>query len=318
MKYLIYLPIASLAVVACAPRQQCCIEDNVVKQTYIHKYGVEVPGDQWVESGKDGQVVTALANGVKVTRSFEAGHLQGNTTYTFPHSETIEKIETYHQGNLTGEVIHFTTGVPKIEISYIGPNEQKIKYWFENSTPRAVEHLKDGLLVNAEYYNANHKLEAKVVEGSGARIIRDAYGLLVNSDKIEQGKITSSLVYYPNGAPKETIPYVNGIIEGQKKTFLPAGEPVTVENWVAGVQEGTTYVYQNGEKVSEVPYVAGHKEGVERRYRDGNTVVEEITWKNGIQHGPVYTYVEGATSSAWYFQGRQVNKATFEHLSKPK
>lgn len=320
MKYLISLPVVSLLVlVSSCARQNCCFEDNVVKQTYIHRYGLEVPGEAWTESGKDGTVISILATGVKMTKSYAGGQLDGPTTYTYPHSETIEKIETYSQGILVSEVSHFSSGVPKKEVQYIAPTEQKITFWYENSTPRSIERYKDGLLISGDYYNADHKVESHVADGNGTRMVRDDYGLVISSDNIVNGKIATSQVLYPNGAPRETIPYANGVIEGQKKTFLPAGEPNSIENWVAGVQQGVTLVFQNGEKIAEVPYINGHKEGVERRFRDGGQkLVEEISWKDGIQHGPAYTYVEGAKSVSWHYQGRPVNKSIFDRLSRPR
>ena len=64
--------------------------------SYRHRYGVEIPYENWQENGSTGQVVTTLKNGVVVKKNYVQGILDGDTFYTFPHSEKIEKVETYH------------------------------------------------------------------------------------------------------------------------------------------------------------------------------------------------------------------------------
>ena len=85
-----------------------------------------------------------------------------------------------------------------------------------------------------------------------------------------------STSYHPNNTPKAVTPYENWDIQGERQTFLPGGEPNTLEQWRQGYQHGPTVVFQNGEKYSELPYVKGKRQGLEKCYRNGDTLIEEF------------------------------------------
>ena len=50
------LVLATLSSTACT-RQGA---DNVVDETFVHKYGVAVPSDYWTSSGRDGSVISTI------------------------------------------------------------------------------------------------------------------------------------------------------------------------------------------------------------------------------------------------------------------
>ncbi|EKE07849.1 MAG: hypothetical protein ACD_17C00500G0002, partial [uncultured bacterium] len=80
---------AFLYLAACALMTSCQTNhllDQVVSQTFVHKYGFETSEEEWEAREQDGLVVSTLKNGVKVIRSYENGQLHGDTVYTFPHS----------------------------------------------------------------------------------------------------------------------------------------------------------------------------------------------------------------------------------------
>lgn len=291
---------------------------EVVDTTYVHKYGVEVPSYDWSARGQDGQVVSTLMNGVVVSKSYSGGILNGDTSYTFPHSQSIEKVETYSQGNLTKELINSLSGAP-LQDTRIQPDGAKsITIWYENGSPKSIESYNPtGLLVHGEYYDLRHQMEASIDNQEGIRIIRDGYGQLLSKDTVQAGKMTSRTTFYPNGAPQDITPFSNGIVEGQRKCFLPAGEPKSVEAWSGGKQSGITVLYQNGEKNAEISYAGGMKNGVERHYRDGSTVVEEISWRDNLRHGPSRTYVGSTVKTNWFSEGQPVSENNFELLNGP-
>jgi len=309
------LPVSLVILTTGCTQNSCDNGDCVVAQTYVHRYGVEVPQDSWTESGQCGQVITSLASGVNVTKNYEEGKVQGEVTYSFPHSEAIQKVETHVEGNLHKEVVNYPSGMPMKETRFDSATEQTVTWWYENSSPKGSERYVNGALVHGDYYNYSHQLESKIEDGQGTRISRDPYGLLLSTDQFQNGYQVSSIVYYPNGAPKESIPYARGAIEGQKKTFLPGGEPNTAETWVNGKQNGLTIIYQNGEKYAEVNYVNGQKDGVEKRYRDGSILAEEISWRADQLFGPSSTYVNGVKTTNWFYQGRPISKAVYERLA---
>lgn len=295
------------------PRNMCC---EVVDETYVHKYGVEVPQQDWTARGEHGQVISTLNNGVVVTKSYAGGELDDDTTYTFPHSTTIEKVETYSNGVLVKEVLNTLSGIPTQETVYKDDRSKDMTIWYEKGSPKSVEHYdSSGLLIEGTYYDARHQLDARVVNGEGMRFVRDGYGQLLSKDTIQGGALTTRTTYHPNGTPNEITPYVNGIVEGQRKTYLPAGEPNTVETWENGKQTGITVFYLNGEKYSEVPFTNGIRTGVERRYRDGKEVVQEIAWKDNQKHGLSKNYVGDAEQAQWFYQDKPVSKNKFESMS---
>jgi len=287
--------------------------NNVVKETYIHKYGMPVPANDWSERGQHGQVVTTLKNGVVITKTFEAGMLDGPTTFTFPHSSAIEKTQIFVKGNLIKEVTHYRSGPPREEVQHIGRNAKSITSWYENGTPKSHEEFdNEDQLVKGEYYNSAHTLEAQVDNKNGIRIIRNQYGLVQYKDTIENGDMVVRTTFHHNGYPKEITPYKDHIVEGVRQTFLPDGEPSTIELWADGRQQGITTLFQNGEKFAEVPYSNGQKNGLERRYKDGKFVVEDISWYNGLQEGPRTVYADDVASTEWYFEGNQVPKVNYQ------
>ena len=318
MKYcLLSLPLLALGVTACT--QQPCCNDYVVEEKYVHRYGVEVPPQDWSQQGRHGQVVTTLTNGVVVAKNYEGGVLQGDTTYSFPHSEVVQKIETYNQNTLVKETTNYSSGTSMKEVRLTSPNSQEVSWWYENGTPRANETFADGRMMRADYYNYSYQIESKIDDGQGQRIMRDPYGLQLSTDEFKDGILLTSTTYHPNGAPKESIPFNGtGIVHGVKKTYMPAGEPKTVEEWVGNKKHGVTTIYQNGEKVAEVPYENGKKNGIERRYRAGETIVEEVSWRNDIQDGSVVSYVGGKTITNWFYQGRAVTKLAYDKYTRSR
>lgn len=290
---------------------------DVVKETYIHKYGVPVPKEDWSRNGKDGQVVQLMSDGITVTRAFEKGVLQGKVTYTFPNSSTISVVENYEDGNLVSKIENFQSGIPLREVKYQGQQMTHFTRWYEDGIPAAVEQYQNGVLVQGEYRNALNVLDSQVIDGKGVRIMRSNDGDLLSKDMIENGQMIERVSYFANGDPASITPYENTLIHGMRLTFLQGGLPNTVEEWVHGRQEGTTIVYSNGEKVAEIPYLNGMKNGVESRYRDGKTLVEEISWRNDVQHGPRKIIVDDSSKVEWYHQGELVNRPTFERLNPP-
>jgi antitoxin component YwqK of YwqJK toxin-antitoxin module len=308
--YLILLGV----ITSCQSHREYC-GDEVVCET-VHRYGVPLEPEDWSDRGQHGQVVSMRKDGVAVTRNYEGGVLHGECTYTFPHRDTIQKKEIYNQGNLRQEFAHYPSGLPQRQTVH-GSAGQSVTVWYENGAPYSREELQNGNLIHGEYYGLDQQVEARVQDGQGMKVRRDGQGQLQAVDNIENGQKVASTTYHPNGVPAAVTPYVNGKVEGERRTYLAGGEPATIENWTANVQHGPTHVFEQGEKRAEVAYVNGRKQGIERRYRDdGQTLAQEITWDQGQKHGPSYSYIGNTTHTEWYFRGRLVpNKDTFDMLN---
>jgi len=290
---------------------------DVVKQDFVHKYGMEVQEKEWNSRGKSGKIVTTLKNGVIATTNYLDGYLEGEATYTFPHSGAIQKVETYAGGQLVAEQEMYPSGSRKKQVQHLRPDCKILSAWYENNSPRYREVYQEDRLIEADYYTLNQQVESRIDDGKGFRINRDDFGQLISKDKFNEGQCVLITTFYPNGAPKEVTPKRDGKTNGRRKTFLPGGEPRTDEEWSDGRQEGTTIVYQNGEKIAEVPYFAGLKNGIEDRFKDGRFIVEKVTWKNGKKHGPTYLYNGEDTLTLWYYEGQEVGKRQYDRLINP-
>ncbi|MEX1012924.1 MAG: hypothetical protein WD595_03130 [Waddliaceae bacterium] len=301
---------------SCSAYREHRERQNIVNETYIHKYGLEVPEDDWSNRGRNGQVVTQLVNGVKVCRNYVGGQLNGEVTHSFPHIEKIETSQNYVQGYLVSEKNYYSSGIPSKEIEYLTPTSYRTTTWYQSGTPRSREEMDNGFLYTAEYYTINNQVDSRISNGQGMRVNRDEWGQLISHDTIENGEMVLRKMYHPNSTPKELISYRNGKIEGQKRIYLPTGEPKAIEEWKADHKNGKTILFENGEAISEITFVDDLKTGVERRFSDGSTVVEEITWKKDKRHGPSYTYLGDRTQVDWYHEGRRVNKSQYDNLQR--
>lgn len=314
----IYLSVIGICGLAGCAKRHDSVPYEIIDATYIHKYGATVPEHDWNSRGGHGTVMTTLSNGVIVSNCYSNGILEGDTTYTFPHSSTMQKVESYSRGNLFKSIEFYPHGSPQQEIHYHENGGKDLTVWYENGNPKSIEtYDQSGLLVSGEYFDLNHQKDSSINAGEGSRNVRDHYGQMLSKETVQGGKMVSRTLYHQNGMPKEVIPFHNDVIEGQRKSYLPGGEPNTIEEWSNGKQNGMTVVYQNGEKVAEIPYKAGFKNGVERHFRDENTVVEEITWSNDQLHGPSTKYVGKASTTQWYFLGQPVSKGNFDAMSGP-
>lgn len=291
----------------------CC---NVVEESYIHKYGVEVPAHDWTYRGENGKVITTLGNGVIVTKSYEQGILHGESTYTFPHSSTIERREFYQNGRMIQSISYNHSGLPIESIEFLQDGTHKVTQWYADNSPKSIEIYQEDLLISGEYYNSANKADAHVDHQNGIRPIRDDYGQLLATETIENGKISQQTLYHPNGTPRVITPYKEGKISGVRKLFLPGGEPEAEEEWIQDRQEGITTLFRNGERYARITFRDGRKNGVELRYKeDGETVAEEICWADNQRHGPCHTYVADSVRTDWYFAGNLVSKSYYYFLS---
>lgn len=293
-------------------------QTSVVKETYIHKYGVPVAKEDWESQGKDGKIVQLQKDGVTVCRQFSNGVLHGETTFTFPNNNTIHYSDQYSHAELTSRRENHPNGMPMKEAFYDHGALTKLIYWYEDGTPAATENYENGRITSGEYRTPLNVIESRVVDGQGIRIRRTSNGDFLSKDSILNGSMVERTTYHAQGDPAAITPYENDLVHGTRQTFFPGGLPNTVEQWAYGRQDGITLVYQNGEKIAEVPYINGKKNGIERRFRDGSLLVEEVSWLNNVQHGICKIYVDGETKVEWYHQGEVVSRTTFERMNLPR
>jgi antitoxin component YwqK of YwqJK toxin-antitoxin module len=305
------LLLLSSLMTSCQTSHPC---DEIVCQTYVHRYGVPLEPQDWSSRGKHGQVMSLRKDGVTITQSYNAGIVDGECTYTFPHRELIQKKEQYVQGTLVEETLHYPSGMPQQRTIH-GPSNQSITTWYENGAPQSQEEWNQGRMAKGEYYTLTNQVESSVEDGNGLRTRRNDQEEVEYVDNIQDGQMTQRTTYHKNGTPAVATQYKNGQMDGERRTYSVSGEPLTVETWTKNCQHGYTAEYEYGEKVADVPYVRGQKQGLERRYRDnGQVTVQEITWMKGKKQGPCYFYTGNTKHVDWYFADRRVNKQTYDML----
>lgn len=312
---LIGLAFTGYIVTSCSQSVQPSYE--VMEAKFVHKYGVPVEPHDWNARGRDGCIISTLSNGVVVSTNYASGIVDGDTTYTFPHSDLTEIVRSYSNNELAKEKTFYRSGNPKQEISYRTDGGKHIIMWYEDGTPHSIEEYDaHNSLEQGEYYAKDHELESWVDGGEGMRAVRDMYGQLQSRDTIQEGKMSCRTTYHSNGSPRNITQFNDGAIEGVCKDYLPDGEPESIAEWVNGKRHGVTTIYKNGEKTAEVSYANGLKNGVEHRFKDGKVIVEEITWKDDERHGVSKVYVGDTVKTDWFFHGKPVSRLNFEILMR--
>jgi antitoxin component YwqK of YwqJK toxin-antitoxin module len=287
----------------------------IVSQKYVHKYGFDVSEEEWQQREQEGQIVSMLKNGVKVTASYENGLLNGSTTYTFPHSSVIEKLQVYAQGVLLKELLNDPAGIPISEDVYEFDDRRITTLWDEKGSPLSVEEYDGDLLVEGKYFTPDHELEGQVEAGFGERYKRDRLGALLSRDLIENGTVATRTNFHPNGLIHSISHYQNNQLQGEQKKFTSSGKPLMDLNWNHGVLDGLKITYRDGVKVAEVPYINGQKHGIETHYDDIGNLTAEIEWKNDKKHGLSRFFDSDSTEEEWFYKGAIVTQQRFEILS---
>lgn len=293
----------------------CGHPNNSVSTLFIHKYGTELSENDWLSRGGNGQIVQTCKDGTIITQNYIDNHLEGKTTYSFPHSSVTYKEENYRHGHLLSETLHFTTGVPKQKVEYVSDNAYNLTTWYENGNPRSYEKFVSELLLDGEYYTNTNELESSIKAGTGVKIDRNVYGEFLSKIEYKDGEKTLMTTYHTNNDPKEITPFLKGEIHGIKKFFLINGIPDRFEEWNHGVQQGKTIVFQDGQPHNEQEFVAGMKNGLETIFNDSGAVVEEISWKNNLLHGVKKTYINDTVRLEWFHKGKKVSHSDFEKLA---
>ncbi|MBN4066530.1 hypothetical protein JYU14_00395, partial [Simkania negevensis] len=309
----------TLATLAILTGQGCQIQKNpskMAKQTFLYKYGVPVSEREWNTRGKIGKVITTLNNGITISRSYSKGVLEGDTTQTFPHTNTVESIKTYENGTLIKEKINFVSGAPMREINHPSSAESVVTIWYNSGSPSSIEYYNNNRLISGEYFNVRNEVESTVAEGNGTRANRDPFGSLLSRDSFTEGRITESITYHDDNTPSSITPYYENIVHGTKKTFYLNGSPKTIEEWSNGRQSGLTTLFKNGVKVAEINYRRGKKDGIERRFDEYANLIAEINWINDERHGATNTFFSGEVTTDWFLENYPVSKLTYDQYQQ--
>ena len=305
------LAAASLLLITACQNQTAL--DQVISQQYVHKYGFEVSEQEWEQRAQDGQVVSVLKNGVKISRSYENGQLHGTTTYSFPHSSVVEKALLYDHGVLLKETLSDASGIPTREEVYEFDDRTIITLWDERGSPLSIEEYDGEQLVDGKYYTLDHELEAKVDNGCGERVKRDRSGLLISRDLMQNGLISERTTYHPNGQVHTISHYHDYQLHGEQVKYASTGRPLLRLHWDHGVLDGLKVSYRNGFKVAEIPYINGQRHGLETHFDDLGNLTAQVEWRNDKKHGcSKYFADDGFVETEWFYNGQSVTAQKFE------
>ncbi len=314
MNYKVYTILAAVTWITCAC-QKTIKEDEVLSQTYMHKYGYAVSKEEWQEKNYPGQMISSLKNGVTVTATYEDNKLHGPCTYTYPNSHTVEKYILYNQNEPAKEILYDIAGMPTQETLHLSTDRYALTTWYADGVPKSSEEYSVNQIMEGKYFSPTNELEATVEQGLGTRIIRDVTGILSCKDSIIDGVLVRRETFYPTGSPETVSYYYKGLLSGQKQIFTKQGEPLSVEQWANGHLHGISTYYKNGTKEVEISFLHGKKHGLETHFLDGETIIHQISWDLDHKHGPEMFFVADSKKIVWNYEGKEISQARFQELS---
>ena len=229
-KLFLSLPIAAtLLLSSCGSEQN---SGEVISKRYVHKYGYAVSQSEWESNNYPGQVITSMRNGVTITSTYENGLLNGPSTHTHPHSQTVQHFYLYDFGDLKKEVIYDALGMPIREKTQLSPHRYSITMWYGDGTPMSTEDYADDELLDGKYFTLNNEIESTVERGNGLKTRRDQHGTLLSKNHIEAGYLTKKETFFSNGNLEEVALYKMNQRNGERKVYTEGGDPLAVEEWV--------------------------------------------------------------------------------------
>ena len=300
---------------ACALVGAGCSRSNqgeVVKTAYYHSYGPQMAETDWEDQGSTGEVVDVLKNGVEVRKEYVGGVLEGTSSWTFPRSKIVERVEEFKNGNRLSATVNYETGTPKIHEEWMKNDRRIVHAWYEDGSPRYVEEYQGEKLVEGQYVTADGDAESAVLAGHGVRIERSRNGALLSREQLFNSLVVATEAFYPNGQLREAMSFKDGLRHGQCRRYAENGEPLSIEQWTGGVVDGAQLFFEEGRPVRQIPFIMGKKEGIELHFRPGSEeVVEEISWHDNLRHGPSKTYLGSDVHAEWYWRGGKTSEQQY-------
>ncbi len=175
-----------------------------------------------------GEFVQEVTNG-KVIIHFVNGQKHGKTTFVSPENIILSEIN-YENDLINGEVKqYYPTGKILSIIEYKnGKQDGKFTTYFENGIKQ----------IQSEYKNGLQHGHFKAFDEFGDVVLECEY--------IHGLKSGKNLLYYPKsqgGGIYELSFFENGLLSGDKVTFYPSGEVMSITPYIEGKAQGYTKTY---------------------------------------------------------------------------
>jgi antitoxin component YwqK of YwqJK toxin-antitoxin module len=312
IKSLCILTGATLLLSSCGNKKN----DDVVATRIVHKLGYNIDPDLWPKKHDPAKVHTTFRNGKTIISSYEDKLLHGDTTTSFEHSQTVQIREHYKRGQLEKRTYYSISGAPEEETYFKSPTHTVVKRWYSSGSPKSTEEFVETKLIHGQYFSINNELASHITNGTGEKTLSNHFGDVIEKQVFVNYEITYTETYHQDGTPHVVSSFKDGKLHGEKKTFSPAGDPISVENYLYGLKHGVCSYYQNGYVYQMTTYVEGRKHGVEQLFIDGVTLAEETLYNFGLKHGPSVVYYDNSANTQWYFQNEKVSKEKFDRYEE--
>ena len=287
-------------------------QGEVVKTAYYHPYGPQMAEGDWEDQGSTGEVVEVLKNGIEVRKEYAGGVLDGTSSWTFPHSKIVERVEEYRKGDRVSSSINYETGSPRAREEWLSDNQRVIRSWYEDGAPQTIEEYAGERLINGQYLTLDGEVESTVLAGRGIRVERSRNGTLLSREQLYGSNVASTEAYFPNGQLREAMSFKEGLRHGQCRRYAENGEPLSIEQWSDGIVDGVQLFFEEGTPVRQIPFAMGRKEGIELHFRPGTEeVVEEVSWHDNLRHGPSKTRMGGEVHTEWFWRGGKTSEQQY-------
>lgn len=221
--------------------------------------------------------------------NFKNGKLDGET-YKVGDDGSKYEISTYKDGLIRHYITYHPNGQQEEERLY---DEEGKKHG------KVAVYNKEGELVKEANYNHGYyhgqQMEvksngSKEIETYNDGILEGEYLLyhpngnkaIEGSYKTERKKEGTWTYWHENGDIEKTENYLNGKLNGEKKTFYEGGLPRSIEAYTDGELNGKKIDYdeETNKIVAEASYVNGKLDGEFKAYHNG-TIWRESLYKEG-------------------------------------
>ena len=156
----------------------------------------------------------------------------------------------------------YPDGTLKWETLYQGSEKSETKWYSEEGKLVTSEIYTNGQVEQTEGFRADGSLEwqSRSLPNNRQEVSRfDASGKKTSLYQLLDGQPDGEhTVFYPDGAPKQTVTYQVGILEGPARTFFPSGQ---IEH---------EFSYKNGEV-----------DGLYKTYDEAGTVLTIFEFRSG-------------------------------------
>ena len=228
---------------------------------------------------------------------YDRGELHNIAKY-FHGNGKVKKEVPYLRGLIEGNVHYYD-----VKGKLVGKSRYKnglqsglTVFVGDRSSPRYTEEYKEGLLLNASYYNFKDELVSEVVKGKGMQTVYEN-GTLLETHEIDDGVVSGLVLQYSSdGNLGSRFTIKNGQKHGEEILFYPTvGKKKMAVEWYEDEIHGKVKTwYPNGTMESERDLYNNKKHGNALAwYRDGNLMMMEEYEHDTLMRGSYFRRGDG-------------------------